>query len=255
MAGWLDRLLYQLSRWQHKKINQLYLQQHPAAVLPGDYDLYETYQLNYKKFIEDGALAAKEIINWTKPYLNTAEPNILDWGCGAGRITKHILSYSPNAIVYACDINESLIEWNKKNYANITFSTINNFTPTFYAPQFFDLVYGISIFTHIEEKQQKEWITELHRILKNKAVLLVTTQGSFYQDKLLPAQKKTLHQKGIYTQSYRQQGHRMMSAYHVSEYFRKMVQPFFTVLEYYSGASNPEKAGGQDLWILQKTAR
>lgn len=255
MAGLLNRLLYQLARRQHKKINQLYLRQNPSVVLPGDYELYETYQLNYKKFIEDGALAAKEIMEWTKLYLDTTEPNILDWGCGAGRITRHIPSLNSNAIVYGCDINEPLIEWNKKNYRNITFSVINNFTPTFYAPQFFDLIYGISIFTHIEAAQQEEWIAELHRILKNKAVLLVTTQGSYYQHKLLPAQKRTLHQKGVYTQTYRQQGHRMMSTYHTSEYFRKILQPFFTVLEYYSGSSHPEKAGGQDLWILQKTAR
>jgi SAM-dependent methyltransferase len=221
--------------------------------LPSDYDLYETFQLNYQKFIEDGSLAAKEIIEWTKPYLNSTEPRMLDWGCGVGRVTRHIPTFEPAALVYGCDINEEMIEWDQKSYPGISFSPINNFTPTLYAPDFFDLIYGISIFTHIDAAQQQSWIVELNRILKPKAILFVTTQGSKYEHQLLITQRKLLKQQGIYTQTYQQQGHRMMSTYHQSTHFRKMISPLFTVLEYYDGAMYPEKAGGQDLWILQKT--
>ena len=79
----------------------------------------------------------KEIIAWTRPYINTTELHILDWGCGAGRITRHIATFEPGAQLYGCDINERLIEWDKNSYPNICFSTINNFTPTLYAPAFF----------------------------------------------------------------------------------------------------------------------
>jgi ubiquinone/menaquinone biosynthesis C-methylase UbiE len=244
-----------LAQKQNRQLNQNYLLDHQAIVLPTDYDLYETYQLDYRKFVEDGALAAKEIVEWTKPYLHTTNTKILDWGCGTGRIVRHIPLLLPDAAVYACDINEQLIEWNRKNYRGISFNAINNFAPLLYAPVFFDLVYGISIFTHIEAERQEEWIAELYRILKYKGVLFVTTQGTRYRHKLLPWQQRAWHKKGIFTQNYRQKGHRMMSTYHTPEYFRKMVQPFFTVLAHYSGASHPEKAGGQDVWILQRQMR
>lgn len=252
MAPLLDRLLYAFARFQNKKSNRAYLETHPGIVLPPDYDLYETFRLNYRKFMEDGALAAKEIIEWTSPYISSPEPRILDWGCGVGRITKHIRLLNPGAIIYGCDINERMIAWDKENYPGISFTVISNFVPTLYAPGFFNLVYGISILTHIEAEQQLNWITELHRILENKGVLLVTTQGSHYQSRLLPFQKAQLRRKGIFTQGYPGKGHRMMSTYHTEAHFRRLLEPYFTVREYFDGKQHPSKMGGQDVWILIK---
>jgi SAM-dependent methyltransferase len=252
LAKWLDAYLFHKAQTHNSRLNQQYHKQNPGIILPPDYDLYETFQLNYQKFIEDGSLAAKEIIEWTKPYSNTTQPRILDWGCGVGRVTRHITTFEPGALVYGCDINEHMIEWDKKNYHGISFSIINNFTPTLYAPCFFDLIYGLSIFTHIKAAEQQEWIMELHRILKPEGILLVTTQGSKYEHKLLFTQKRKLQQDGMYTQTYLQEGHRMMSTYHKAAHFRKIITPLFTVLAYYDGSDHPEKAGGQDLWILQK---
>ena len=118
---------------------------------------------------------------------------------------------------------------------------------------FFDLVYGLSIFTHIEAAQQLAWITELHRIVKPGGILCITTQGKPYEQKLMFTQRKKLQQAGVYTQTYAQGGHRMMSTYHTAAHFRTMVETLFTVLDYFDGAIHPEKAGGQDLWLLQKT--
>lgn len=255
MAGWLYILLYRLSALRNKRINQLYKKQHPDICLPPDYALYETFQRNYRKFIEDGAMAAKEVIEWTKPYITTLTPCLLDWGCGTGRIIRHLPALQPAAILYGCDINEEMIDWNKTHYSLISFTCIHNFTPMPYAPLFFDLVYGMSIFTHIETTQQLNWIIELHRILKRKGILLITTQGVAYHKKLLPGEKKIVADKGVYTQTYSKQGHRMMSTYHKAGYFIKMIASFFTVLEFYDGAIHPGKIGGQDLWILQKTEK
>lgn len=252
LAGWLDVLLYRISKLRNRKINQLYKQKYPDIVLPADYALYETYQLKYQKFIEDGALAAKEITAWTKPYISSNAPCLLDWGCGAGRILRHLPALQPAAILYGCDINEEIIAWNKANYHNICFTATHHFTPMPYAPIFFDLVYGMSIFTHMEATQQENWIIELHRILKTTGVLLITTQGTHYHNKLLQGEMKMLTDKGVYTQTYSKPGHRMMSTYHNSCHFTKLIESYFTILEYYDGAIHPGKAGGQDLWILQK---
>lgn len=252
MAGWLDVLLFRLARFRNSKANRIFKQQYPGTVLPADYVLYETYQLNYRKFIEDGDFAAQEIIAWTKPYIPLEAPRVLDWGCGAGRIIRHLRALHPEAGLFGCDINEEMIVWNKKNYQDASFTTIHHFTPTPYAPGFFDLVYGISIFTHIEASKQTEWLVELHRILNHNGILLLTTQGSFYDNRLLPKQRKILHNNGVFTQPYSIQGHRMMSTYNQAGEFRKMINPYFTVLEYYEGEKFPGKIGGQDVWILRK---
>ena len=248
----LDAFLYRLQLIKHKKENKEYLQNHPGIALPKDYILYETYQLNYRKFIEDGKLAASEIISWTNPYLTTTTPRILDWGCGAARITRHIFIHKPNASVYGCDTNETIIEWNRNSEINATFSVIDHFTPTLYAPDFFDLVFGFSVLTHIDTGQQIEWIKELHRILDTNGILLITTQGCHYIQKLLPVEKREFSSTGMITKSFRKKGHRLMSTYHDAAIFKQLLTPYFEVLEFQEGSSNQEKAGGQDLWILRK---
>lgn len=251
LAGWLDACLFRIAKLQNSNINRKYLAQHPGIIIPPDYALYETYQLNYQQFIEDGKLAATEIIEWTKPYIHSERPVILDWGCGVGRIIRHIHALQPQAVLHACDINEEMINWDKEHYANIRFSHTPGSSTSFVA-NFFDLVYGLSVFTHIDHTEQLAWLAELHRVLKPGGVLFITTQGSQYLHKLLSTEKKRLNQNGIYTQHYQQHGHRMMSTYHHAASFRKTLEQYFIVQEYYEGKTNPAKAGGQDVWILQK---
>ncbi len=251
-AGWLNNASFRATLVRNRQKNELYKKQYPGIVLPADEVLHETYQLDYQQFIEDGALAAREIISWTKPYLLTTTPNILDWGCGAGRIIRHLPTIQPNALLYACDSNEQLIEWNKTHYGGISFTAINSFPPTLYAPGFFNLVYGFSVLTHIHSTQQQDWIIELHRIIADEGVLFITTHGSNYINQLLPYSKNLLAKKGIFTKSYPIHGHKMMSTYHHAEKFRNLLAPYFVVKEFYAGNQHPQKAGGQDVWILQK---
>ena len=252
MAEWLDGFNYRSQSAINKTKNRLYLQQNPDTVLPDDYVLYETYQLNYRKFIEDGKLASKEIYGWTKNHIPEISPRILDWGCGAARVTRHLPGLQPNALLYGCDTNEALTEWNKIHFSGITFSTINHFTPTMYADSFFDLVYGFSVFTHIDAAKQEEWVEELFRILKQNGILLITTHGSKYAEQLLPNEKRELKREGIFTKRFAKQGHRMMTSYQLSTHFKKILDPLFTIIEYYDGSDHPDKAGGQDVWILRK---
>ena len=57
LAGKLDQFLFRFTQFQQKKANDLYRKNNPSISLPSDYDLYETYQLKYQQFIEDGASA------------------------------------------------------------------------------------------------------------------------------------------------------------------------------------------------------
>lgn len=254
LAPTLHRVSFWMARQQQGKQNSLYRQAYPGLVIPPDQHIYETYQLDYRKFIADGELAATEIISWTKPYLPSTDLNILDWGCGVGRIIRHLPGLIPTARLYGADTNEAMIDWNKTYYPAITFTSIHSFPPTPYAPDFFDLVYGFSVLTHIDASTQPAWIEELHRILKPDGILLLTTHGSNYIHQLRLDEKRQLSGYGIYSRQYPQPGHRMMTSWHQPLLFKKMLEPYFEVKEMYEGKEHPQKAGGHDLWILQKRA-
>jgi ubiquinone/menaquinone biosynthesis C-methylase UbiE len=177
----------------------------------------------------------------------------LEWGCGVGRIVRHLPGLLEEDIkIYACDINANMIEWDKKNLPGVIFSLINCVPPTVYDTQMFDLVYAFSVLTHIQMEEQEKWIAEVHRVLKDGGIFLFTTHGNNFFHQLSKKEKKILHQKGSYTRSFWRTGHRMMTTYNNSKHLNALLGKYFIVQEFYDGEKYISKAGGQDLWIVQK---
>src|SRR5690349_11854421 len=108
----LDQAVYVFARLKNRKINTRYKQDHRDVAIPSDYFLYETFRVNYEEYINDGALSAREIIEWTSKHFKSEFTAIMEWGCGVGRIVRHIHDYvDTETAVYACDINKDMIEW------------------------------------------------------------------------------------------------------------------------------------------------
>lgn len=248
-----DQLIFRMAQIRLRKQNSFYLNQHPGTLLPDDYDLHETFQLDYRKYIEEGKLAAAEIQSDTQALFRDAGPNtLLDWGCGTGRITRHLQQVFPWATLYGGDTNTRRMEWNRTHNEGIHFTTLLPFPPTPFAADFFDLIIGFSVLTHIDNDSQDAWLAELYRILKPGGILWFTTQGEVYTRQLLDFEKRKLHTKGIYTRSGNRPGHRMMTTYHYAPLFREYLSRYFSVRHFYSGKTHPSKTGGQDVWIVQK---
>ena len=252
-AKLLDKLNFRMASWQYKEKNNKYRQANPETILPPPYFLYETYSLDYEKYIEDGMVAAKEIITWTKPYCKNDMSTIFEWGCGVSRIIRHLPGIVPRSVsIFGADINSEMIDWNNKNIAGINFKTIDLHPPTVFAENKFDLAYAISVFTHVEGKEQLSWIHELHRIMSDHAIFLFTTHGENYVDQLSHSEKNHLSGLGYFTRNYEAKGHRMMTTYNDAALFKLQLAPYFDVLEFHDGKSDLNKTGGQDLWIVRK---
>jgi ubiquinone/menaquinone biosynthesis C-methylase UbiE len=249
----LDHLLYNLARLQNKRRNSEFRKANPGLIIPPDYFLYETYNLNYRNFFASGEYSAKQIMELTEPYRKPGTIKILDWGCGVSRVAVHLHKFTDQpALLYACDINEQMISFNKKSYKDISYSVVTYDPHSEYENEYFDLIYGISIFTHLDAMVQQAWLCEIYRILKKNGIFLFTTHGSFFYKKLLGSEKKALDTNGVFTKSYNKKGHRMMSTYNSAEAFRKIVEKYFTVLDFYDGEMNKDKTGRQDVWIVRK---
>ncbi len=248
----LDKLNYIFSSLKYLAKNKKYRKQNPDFAFPPNYYLYETYKLDYKQYKEDGELSAKEIFEWTSKYIQ-GEFKILEWGCGVARIVRHIPNLiDKGSIVFGADINEDMINWNFDNIHNITFKKTDYLPPTLFDNNQFNLVFALSVFTHIEFNFQSDWLKEMKRIISDNGVFLFTTHGKKYEINLDNKEKEKLQNKGAITIDYKQKGHRMMSTYNNYERFKNTVEEHFQILEYYSGDEYPEKVGGQDLWIVRK---
>jgi SAM-dependent methyltransferase len=101
---------------------------------------------------------------------------ILDWGCGCGRVTRYLNRIGSS--VTGADIDGGSVEWCRLNLPFANFARIALHPPTSFPDASFDLLIGISVFTHLTEPDQREWLAELRRIAAPGAVLLMSVHGS-----------------------------------------------------------------------------
>ncbi|WP_309091154.1 class I SAM-dependent methyltransferase [Phenylobacterium sp.] len=105
----------------------------------------------------------------------TSFQRILDFGCGPGRVISSIKDMHPAAELFGSDIDGEAIGWARANLADIGDFRVNGPNPPLpFADESFDLIYSISIFTHLPEDMQHGMLAELRRILKPGGVLLTT---------------------------------------------------------------------------------
>jgi SAM-dependent methyltransferase len=101
---------------------------------------------------------------------------ILDWGCGCARVAKFVAELAPRKLTGA-DVDPDNIQWCKENIAAAEFAHIDLNPPAAFASESFDLVYGVSVFSHLSETDQDRWLLELQRITKPGAAVLMSIQG------------------------------------------------------------------------------
>lgn len=101
---------------------------------------------------------------------------VLDWGCGCGRVFRYL---PPDCLdrFTGVDIDRDNIAWCRDNYPTAAFETVRPNPPTPLESGAFDLVFGISVFTHLTEKNHLEWLAELHRVTRPGGAILVSVHG------------------------------------------------------------------------------
>ena len=110
---------------------------------------------------------------------------ILDLGCGAGRLLRHLLPYAEvGAQLNGCDIDGPSIKW-LDDHLNPPVHAFENdaLPPLPLADNSLDLVIATSVFTHIFQGWS-DWLLELHRVLAPGGLVVATYLGSGMADEL-----------------------------------------------------------------------
>ena len=102
---------------------------------------------------------------------------ILDWGCGHGRVTRHLIRHWPQADIAGTDIDAENIAWCKAHLTDGTFVTAPLWPPLPFGDAQYDVVFGLSVMTHLTADAQRAWIGEIRRILKPGGLALISFGG------------------------------------------------------------------------------
>lgn len=99
---------------------------------------------------------------------------ILDLGCGAGRMIRHLQHLAATCEIWGTDISAEHILWCKRHLSPpFRFATTTKVPSLPFEDRSFALIYCGSLFTHIDDLADA-WLLELHRILAPGGRLYVT---------------------------------------------------------------------------------
>ncbi|MNC85069.1 hypothetical protein D3C83_06440 [compost metagenome] len=173
---------------------------------------------------------------------------ILDFGCGCGRVVRHWQDLASD--VHGCDYNRGAIRWCRQHLRFATFA-VNGLTPPLpYPSEHFDLVYALSVFTHLPEPLLVDWMREMDRVLVPGGLLIASTHGEACLDALDAGEQAAFRTGQAVVKDEGSAGTNRCGVYVSAGYIRSRMAGRFRVLDIV-----PQGARGnppQDLTLLQK---
>ena len=173
---------------------------------------------------------------------------VLDFGCGCGRVTRWWRDF--NGRVAGSDVSGPAIEWCRANLPFARFEKNALEPPLVFEDESFDLVYALSVFTHLTAELQLAWRDELRRLLRPGGRLLLTTHGRSYVPRLSDAERARFESGELVVRWADVAGTNLCSAYHPEPYLRDTFADGFAFLELEAEGARGNPT--QDLVVLRK---
>jgi SAM-dependent methyltransferase len=176
--------------------------------------------------------------------------HVLDFGCGCGRVVRRWDGISGPSF-FGSDYNASLVKWCRENLPFARFEVNGLAPPLPFDDGQFDLVYALSVFTHLTEPLQHEWMAELRRVIKPGGLVLFTTRGDAWAWKLTPEERAHYDSGDLVVRYGDVTGTNLCAAFHPWGYVHRRLLGGFTLKESLpAGLAD----GAQDVHVAELTA-
>ncbi len=195
----------------------------------------------------------EEVANYIHNMFDETNINLertLEWGCGPGRVIRHLRPRLQGEM-HGTDYNTESIDWCKKNLPGIVFQKNKLNPPLNYNDNYFDFVYAISVFTHLSEKVSLMWIKELSRILKPGGTLMIWTNGDKIAQFLLSNEKKLYDAETWVVRDNYKEGKKMFLSFHHPKLVRNKLLREFEIVKHFPGGFT---GIAQDIWVARQPA-
>jgi len=114
-------------------------------------------------------------ISRASPKPLTEYRNLLDFGCGCGRLARMFKGHPGR--VSACDVDPRHVAWVQQSLDFVSASHTSVHPPLPYREDAFDCVVSVSVFSHLTERSQDEFLKELNRICVPGTYLFISFHG------------------------------------------------------------------------------
>jgi SAM-dependent methyltransferase len=249
----LDFVLYLLDRAKSYQSNRRFARRYPDFALPPASLAFDAFgHTNYEGYLQTGVEHARFIAGTVRKHVTISRLRILEWGCGPGRIIRHLpeMLTDRNPTVTGVDFSAETIAWCRRSLPGLTFERNNLQPPLSFPDGHFDFVYAISVFTHLDQAGWSDWMLELRRVMADGGVLLLTTHGKQYVPKLLPDERELFNGGRPVFRAKIAQGKKRFVSFHPRDFVLASLPPGLRVLSHTDSSDVPDLR--QDVWVLAK---
>jgi SAM-dependent methyltransferase len=218
-----DTILLFIHILKNDQDNASYRREHPGIELPPYTILFDVSAgCNYRGYYESGLPDAEFIVAAMRRFLPDGELTVCEWGCGPARVVQHLGTVYPRITrVIGCDYNPQTIAWCKKAYPSIEFLKNELAPPLPLDDSSLDVLYCISVFTHLSEEMHYAWIREIKRVLKPGGLFIGTFHGNKTKHNLLPWELARFEAGELVVRSGPYEGSKNFGANHSDRFVRE----------------------------------
>jgi SAM-dependent methyltransferase len=176
---------------------------------------------------------------------------ILDFGCGCGRLVRH-LDRRTDAALYGSDYAPELVQWCQKHLPIGTFVVNGAEPPLPFDANTFDFIYARSVFTHWPEPVQLRWMNELRRVLFPGGYLLFTMHGRPLSHGLASEERALFEANELVVRYATDSGRNLCSSYASRAYVDRKLMDGFERVAFIEG--RPIEHLRQDIHLVRRAA-
>ncbi|CAN5448893.1 hypothetical protein BH10BAC5_BH10BAC5_15310 [soil metagenome] len=222
------------------------MDKNPSFIPPpskASYDAYTT--IDYLTYSISGKKEAELLSGFIDEFSNGNK--IFDFGCGSARILRFM---DPKKYdLTGSDYNNEAIKWSSVNFPLIKFIHNELMPPIDIRSSTFNFVFAISVFTHLSDEAQFQWLTELERITTDNGCILITLHGNRHSGKLTMEELKRFHTGRSVVRGHVKEGSRIFTSYHSEQYAREIFFKGKEIIHFTDNPLHPEFS--QDVYILR----
>ena len=176
--------------------------------------------------------------------------NILDFGCGCGRLIRQVQRHT-NAALIGSDYNGELVDWCTANLPFATFHKNELAPPLALNDASVDFIYARSVFTHLTEALTFQWMQEMRRVLRPGGCIYLTMHGRPMSSGLNDGLRAKFDAGELVVTYAQVAGENLCSTFANRVFVEQHLLEGFKLLDFVEGRK--ESHLKQDVYLLQRT--
>lgn len=227
--------------------NRRFVAASPGYPVPPVDLAFEAYgHCSWEEYRRTGEAHARLIAGAIRGHARPGSLKIAEWGCGCGRILRHLDRSGLDAChIIGFDIDSGAISWSQANLPGVEFILSGPLPPLPLPDQSLDAVYHYSVWTHLPAASVDLWAGELARVLAPAGVLVATTHGDAYRHMLLPEELCVYDDGNPVSRANFPEGRKYFLSFHPAAYIETLLRKHFDVVF----RMPPAPGLDQDIWV------